>query len=197
MPFERPDLLSATHPSDHNAVRFMGQTERAHDLMTTKYENLARKKARKKEKAAKKAAKASMEAKARGSTIRSNGGGHQLAYYEDGVYDPYYTQAVGPDGRRSRSSYAHSAAFLLPVPIFFGVGMYAYGGCVSAGGLMVDSRGGCGGVRYFISHILPFVYCILTSASSFSVVQAVAAQEAVVAMVGVAAATMEVVSSFR
>jgi len=151
MPFERPDLLSATHPSDHNAVRFMVQTERTHKLMTAKYENLAKKKAKESEKAAKKAAKAAMEAKARGSSIRSNGGGHQHAYYEDGVYDPYYAQVVGPDGRSSRSSYAHNAAFLLPVPIFFGVGMYAYGGglggCVSPGAGIVDSRGGCGSVR--------------------------------------------------
>ena len=196
MPFERPDLLSATHPSDHNAVRFMAQTAHAHSLMTTKYENLAKKKARKKEKAAKKAA-ASMEAKARGSTIRSNGGGHQLAYYEDGVYDPNYTQAVGPDGKRSRSSYAHSAAFLLPVPLFFGVGLYAYGGCVSAGGLMVDSRGGCGGVRYFLLFSLSFI-ASLTSVSSFSVLQAVAAQEAVaVLVVRVAAVTRGAVSSFK
>jgi len=150
MPFERPDLLSATHPSDHNAVRFMAQTERSHKLMATKYENLARKKTKEREKAAKKAAKAAMEAKACGSTIRANGAGHQHGYYEDGIYDPYYAQGVDPDGRRSRSSYAHSAAFLLPVPIYFGAGMYAYGGClgcVSAGGAMVDSRGGCGSVR--------------------------------------------------
>jgi len=149
MPFERPDLLSATHPSDHNAVRFMAPTERSHKLMTMKYEDLAKKKAKEKEKASKKAAK---EAKARGSTIPENGGGYQHGYYGDGVYDPYYAQGVvGPDGRRSRSSYAHNAAFLLPVPIFFGVGLYAYGGgfggCVAAGGAMVDSRGGCGGVR--------------------------------------------------
>jgi hypothetical protein len=132
----------------------MAQTERSHKLMTTKYENLAKKKAKEKEKAAKKAAKAAMEAKARGSTTHSNGAGYQHAYY-DGAYDPYYAQGVvGPDGRRSRSSYAHNAAFLLPVPIFFGAGMYAYGGglggCVSAGGAMVDSRGGCGSVRSFI-----------------------------------------------
>jgi len=142
MPFERPDLLSATHPSDHKAVRFMAQTERSHALITTRYENLAKKKAKKREKAAKKAA---MEAKARGSTIPANGTGYQHGYYEDGVYDSYYAQGVGPDGRRSRSSYAHNAAFL------FAVGMYAYGGglggCVSASGAMVDSRGGCGSVR--------------------------------------------------
>jgi hypothetical protein len=152
MPFERPDLLSATHPSDHNAVRFMAQTERSHKLMTMKYEDLAKKKAKEKEKAAKKAKKATMEAKARGSTIPASGAGYQHGYYGDGVYDPYYAQGVvGPDGRRSRSSYAHNAAFLLPVPIFFGAAMYGYGGglggCVAAGGGMVDSRGGCGGVR--------------------------------------------------
>ncbi|KIM42763.1 hypothetical protein M413DRAFT_123346 [Hebeloma cylindrosporum] len=160
MPFERPDLLSATHPSDHNAVRFMAQTERAHKLMTMKYENVAKKKVKEREKAAKKAAKAAMEAKARGSAIRSSGAGHQHGYYADGFYDPYYAQSVGPDGRRSRSSYAHTAVFLLPVPIFFGAGMYAYGGgvggCVSADGGMVDSRGGCGSVRLIYLFYSPF-----------------------------------------
>jgi hypothetical protein len=147
MPFERPDLLSATHPSDHNAVRFMAQTERSHKLMTTKYENLAKTKAKEKEKVEKKAAKADMETKARGSTVRANGAGHQHGYNEDSIYD---AQGVGPDGRRSSSSYEHNAAFLLPVPIFFSAEMYSYGGglrgCVAAGGTMVDSRGGCGSV---------------------------------------------------
>ncbi|KIM34780.1 hypothetical protein M413DRAFT_14913 [Hebeloma cylindrosporum] len=140
MPFERPDLLSATHPSDHNAVRFMAQTERAHKLMTMKYESLAKKKVKERQKAAKKAAKAAMEAKARGSAIRSSGAGHQHGYYADGFYDPYYAQSVGPDGRRSRSSYAHTAVFLLPVPIFFGAGMYAYGGGVGGVALVAAAQ---------------------------------------------------------
>ena len=145
MPFERPDLLSATHPSDHNAVRFMAPTERNHKLMTTKYENLAKKKVKEKEESEK---KADTEAKARGSIVRANGVGHQHGYNEDSVYD---AQGISPDGRRLGSSYAHNAAFLLPVPIFFSAEMDSYGGrlrgCVAAGGTMVDSRGGCGNVR--------------------------------------------------
>ena len=51
VPYDRPDLLSATHPSDHNAVRFAAKTERMHKLTTAKYENLARKQQRRKAKA--------------------------------------------------------------------------------------------------------------------------------------------------
>ncbi|KDR74375.1 hypothetical protein GALMADRAFT_280353 [Galerina marginata CBS 339.88] len=160
MPFDRPDLLSATHPSDHNAVRFVAATERAHKITTQRYENLARKKQKEQEKAAKKAAKLDVEsAKTRrysnaSSSSTTNG---EKSKHEEADYDAYHNH----DGRLNRSSSSrntsHDMAFLVPVPIFFGTGL-AFGagaglGCVGTGGFVspvggcsnCGSAGGCGG----------------------------------------------------
>lgn len=128
VPFDRPDLLSSTHPSDHNSVHFVPKTERAHRVMTRRYENLAKKKAKQREKAEKKAAKL-----AAAGGVGGSGGGNRWG------------------GNRPGSRWEHDAAFLVPVPIFFGSAalaggaIVASGGCV-AGGDVVGSMGGCSSV---------------------------------------------------
>jgi hypothetical protein len=44
LPFDRPDLLSATNPSGHNAVRFTPQTQRARVINLVLYVRMAMKK---------------------------------------------------------------------------------------------------------------------------------------------------------
>lgn len=134
MPFDRPDLLSATHPSDHNAVRFVAQNERAHRITTLRYENLAKKKQKEREKAAKKEAKA-----------LSRGVDGRLGSEVNGVsYIQRRDQPAGAQNRSSASRYAHDATpFLVPVPIFFGGGLpIGVAACVAAGGLTASSAGG-------------------------------------------------------
>jgi hypothetical protein len=44
LPFDHPELLSATHPSDHNAVHFIPQTQRARVINLALYARMAMKK---------------------------------------------------------------------------------------------------------------------------------------------------------
>jgi len=133
VPFDRPDLLSATHPSDHNAVRFKQVSSVTHTLMNARYVNLKKQKDKEAMKAAKRAAK--VEAEGRGLGL------HPPHAYRDG-------EVVDSRGRRvysdTYSPYMYGAPFLLPVPIYYGGGV---GGCVSSCGTHVESggAGGCGG----------------------------------------------------
>jgi hypothetical protein len=67
------------------------------------------------------------------------------------------------------------------VPIFIGLGTYAYGGsgCVAPDGNVVDSRAGCGSVRCSF-FVFPLAYPISRFPTSFSVLQVHAPQELVV-----------------
>ncbi|KAF8185116.1 hypothetical protein BJ912DRAFT_1060663 [Pholiota molesta] len=121
MPFDNPDLLSATHPSDHNAVRFQSANSRAHARATKRYEQLARTKERERHKAAEKARKKAAKAGAAGAAAHEHGERRRLD---------------------SRDIYNHQSAFLTPIPLYYGPSYDRYGGCVG-GGTMVSYRGGC------------------------------------------------------
>ncbi|KAF8905840.1 hypothetical protein CPB84DRAFT_1960342 [Gymnopilus junonius] len=96
LPYDRPDLLSATHPSDHNAVRFAAKTEDMHEATTKKYKDLAiKKKFAKLRKAQEDAAMA-----AKGQQGKTG----------------------GKYGNEKSQVYDHEFAFLVPVPIFFPAG---------------------------------------------------------------------------
>jgi hypothetical protein len=142
LPFNRPDLLSATHPSDHNAVHFQSKNKDAQKFTMRKYESLARKRDQDIQKAAKKAAK-------------------QAAKDNSGKVDknrPVYLSTLEPPhlltspkirtsrdqnlGTNARSPYRYGSPFLVPVPLFFG-GDVRLGGCV-AGGSVIDPSGACG-----------------------------------------------------
>ena len=128
VPFDRPDLLSATHPSDHNAVRFKQASSVSHKLMDARYANLKKQKDKEAKKAAKKAAK-----------LEAEGRLHPPHTYSDG-------KVVDSRGRFSYtySPYMYGAPLLLPVPMYYGGGV---GGCVSSCGTHVNSggAGACGG----------------------------------------------------
>ena len=140
LPFNRPDLLSATHPSDHNAVHFQTRSKDAHKLAMRKYENLARKKEQDIQKAAEKAAK-------------------QAAKESSGKVDkkrPVYLSTLNPPhlqtvddirdrkfGTNVRSPYGYEFPFLVPVPIFLG-DRVGSGGCVP----VINPPGGYGGGRF-------------------------------------------------
>ncbi|KAF8165958.1 hypothetical protein B0H34DRAFT_648995 [Crassisporium funariophilum] len=115
LPFNRPDLLSATHPSDHNAVRFASQSIRAHSFTRARYEKLARKKQILARKAAQKAAK---NGGLRGPHSRSTGSAYEQTFL---IPVPiFFAPGLGAGA---------------------GVGYVA---CV-AGGTSVNPAGGCGG----------------------------------------------------
>jgi hypothetical protein len=125
VPYDRPDLLSATHPSDHNAVLFLPSNEQAHKRMAKRYEKLKQEKEKQAQKVAKQALK--LEAEGRGGGLH-----HPHAYslsrrgYDDRNMSPYFY-----------------GAFLLAVPMYFVVG--GLSGCVATDGHIYSSPGGCGG----------------------------------------------------
>ncbi|CAA7259398.1 unnamed protein product [Cyclocybe aegerita] len=132
LPYDRPDLLSATHPSDHNAVRFTAKSETMHRNMSARYESLRRKKEKEARSAAKKALK-------------------QEGQVAPTLNAPHLPRVPGGNtngtsnakDKRNDNFYWYGAAFLVPVPIFFAAG--AVGGCIAAGGTHVTGTGGCGG----------------------------------------------------
>ena len=145
LPFNRPDLLSATHPSDHNAVHFQTRSKLDHKLAMHKYESLGRKKEHDIQKAAEKAAKQAAK-DSRGKVNKSR---------------PVYLSTLNPPhlqtsadirtaldrnfGANARSPYGYGYRFpfLVPVPLFFGEGV-GLGGCVAADGFLIDASRGCG-----------------------------------------------------
>ena len=150
LPFNRPDLLSATHPSDHNAVHFQSTSERAHKLAMRKYENLPRKREQDTQKAAEKAEKQLEAAKDNHGKVDI-----KRPAYLSTVQPPHLqtSSQIRASRDRNRGSnarspygygYGYGFPFLVPVPIFFGedVGL---GGCVAGGGSLIDSSGACGG----------------------------------------------------
>lgn len=152
LPFNRPDLLSATHPSDHNAVHFQSKSKVAHKLATRKYESLARKREHDMQKAAEKAAK---------QAAKDNSGkvDRKRPVYLS-TLDPPHLQ-TSPRNRNSRDQnsnerslygygyggygygFGYPFPFLVPVPLFYdgGIGL---GGCVATGGSVIDPAGPCG-----------------------------------------------------
>ena len=147
LPFNRPDLLSATHPSDHNAVHFQSKSKHNHKLAMRKYESLARKREHDIQKAAEKAVK---------QTAIDNSGKvdkNRPIYFS--TLDPPHLQTF-PQIRTSRDQnfgsnarspygygYGYGFPFLVPVPIFFGEGV-GLGSCVAENGSLIDSSGACG-----------------------------------------------------
>lgn len=133
LPVDRPDFLSATHPSDHNAVRFQPSSESAHKKATKRYEQLAKKKLKEREKAIKKATK---DGKLQGAV----------------VLPPHLQQERR--AQDARNAYMYDTAFLVPVPLYYygaafiggGIIGGGIGGCVAGGGF-ANNAGGCATVR--------------------------------------------------
>ena len=139
LPFNRPDLLSATHPSDHNAVHFQTRSKHAHKLAMRKYESLARKKEQDLQKAAEKAAK---------QTVKDSSGKvdkKQPVYLS--TLNPPHLQTFDDIRDRNltnaRSPYGYEFPFLVPVPIFLGERVGS-GGCVP----VINPPGGYGSGRF-------------------------------------------------
>ena len=156
LPPDRSDLLSATHPSDHNAVQFVAANERAHKVAVRRYESMIKKK----EKAAKKAEKlapnsgtglsratssagvANFQSTGRRSSIfRSRS--ESVPAYSYGSRDPANVP-LSPDEvrRRDRNAARHDPAFLVPVPIFF-LAPNITTACVATGAHEVNPLAGC------------------------------------------------------
>jgi hypothetical protein len=151
LPFDRPDLLSATHPSDHNAVHFQSTNKQAHNVAMRKYENLARKRDHDMQKTAAKAVK---------QAAKDNSGkvDRKRPVYLSTLHPPHLQtsprirtsreQIFGINATRSPYGYdggygyGYGYPFLVPVPIFFGGGVGL--GCVAAGGSVIDPVGACG-----------------------------------------------------
>ncbi|KAF8189720.1 hypothetical protein BJ912DRAFT_1058966 [Pholiota molesta] len=156
MPFDRPDLLSATHASDHNAVRFQSTNSRAHARATKRYEQLARTKERERQKAAEKARKKAAKAGAVGAAL-----GAGTAHMERRRVD-------------SRDMYNHQSAFLVPIPLYYGPLFVGTGGCVG-GGTVVSYAGGMQTVLVVQAGVLVGVGQRLEAADVVGVVAVVAA----------------------
>ena len=146
LPFNRPDLLSATHPSDHNAVHFQARNPTTHRLATLMYDNLARQKEREAQKAAEKAAKKAAKARSDSTNLRRS-------VSLPTILPPHTPRLPTGAERRSTSRrviYGYETPFLVPVPLIFGaglglgVGAAAFLGCVAYGGYLIGPSGSCG-----------------------------------------------------
>ncbi len=130
VPYDRPDLLSATHPSDHNAVRYTSSTESVHKRMTRRYDAMLKEKEHKAKKAAEKAARRDEEGKGLGLNQPHN----------------YYKSRTTRD-TEDRHYYG---AFIVPVPIGFVsaescVAGYPSSSIYPSGRCGGGCSGGCGG----------------------------------------------------
>jgi len=129
VPYNRPDLLSATHPSDHNAVRYTPSTESVHKQMMRRYDEVLKEKERKAKKAAEKAARRDLEGKGIGLDQPHN-------YYQSRTT----TTTRGIDASEERPYYY--GAFIVPVPI----GFVSAESCVAGyPGSSIHPPGSCGG----------------------------------------------------
>src|SRR5260221_3367719 len=116
VPENRPDLLSATHPSDHNAVRFLPQDEHMCKQVERNYEKLKAEKE-------KQAERRLTELHSQGEAARG--------------YQPH-----APPVNPSSGSSNYSGTFLVAVPFSAdAVGV----GCISAETRYIHSFGSCGG----------------------------------------------------
>ncbi|KAF8967533.1 hypothetical protein BDZ97DRAFT_1916819 [Flammula alnicola] len=124
---DRPDLLSATHPSDHNAVRFIAENARAHRLNTLRYAQLSLDKTRAAEKAAKKTAK--QEAKGYPGTAHSR------------LHAARCSRSGNRPAFQPSRDHTYDTPFLVPVPLYYSTGPPL--GCVAVGGSAVNPVAGC------------------------------------------------------
>ena len=130
LPFNRPDLLCATHPSDHNAVHFQSTSPDANKRAIARYQNLARQKEREAQKAAEKARKKANGARQRSVSLP--------------VLLPPHAPHLQTPGRISTSRaplYSYGTPFLVPVPLYVGAGL---AGCVAPDTGVINPSGSCG-----------------------------------------------------
>ncbi|KAF8816814.1 hypothetical protein BYT27DRAFT_7333232 [Phlegmacium glaucopus] len=134
LPFNRTDLLSATHPSDHNAVHFQSKEERRKKHAREAYKHLVTQKKEEAMKAAEKAARKA--AKAQGSSAR----GRTVSL--PATLPPHAprleTSSPGTPGTSKASLNAYPMPFLIPVPISYGWG------CVAPDVYVINPSGSCG-----------------------------------------------------
>ncbi|PPQ83878.1 hypothetical protein CVT24_006423, partial [Panaeolus cyanescens] len=150
---ERADAMSATHPSDHNAVRFANKgiiTARGldlgkyrHERMSKKYDSLLKQRRKRAEKLEKK--RASLNKKA-AKAAGAGGSGLDVGGLPKAPHAPGNTSST-----RDRNGAAYSpydAVFLAPIPLFYGPGMMyggPIGGCAAYyGGYVATPVSGCG-----------------------------------------------------
>jgi hypothetical protein len=131
----RPDLLSATHPSDHNAVRFIPQTQRARVINLALYASMARKKSKATLKSPKKPVNRPPQGP--GSSPPGNPSSARL--------------------QRSRSTFTHDATpFLVPIPTYYAPGVVIGAADCVADGHSLQPAGGCCSVCLYFIHEMFF-----------------------------------------
>ena len=143
LPFDRPDLLLATHPSDHNAVRFIPQTQRARVITLALYARMGLKK----RKAALKSPKKPVN-RGPGSSPPGN-----------------------PSSARSqRFTFTYDATpFLVPIPTYYAPGVVIGAADCVADGHSLQPAGGCGSVcPYFIHKVYFFKFILQCISGSTS-----------------------------
>ncbi|KAH9483132.1 Glycine-rich domain-containing protein 1 [Psilocybe cubensis] len=124
-PITRLDVLAATHPSDHNTVRFIAKNKREHKVALRKYESLKKKK----------------EKEHKLQSVKNESSDIPTANRRD-------EKAISDDSVDGESKFRNYAAhdmipFLVPVPMFYFGGELPSGeACVATGGLAGFIAGG-------------------------------------------------------
>ncbi|KAF9034118.1 hypothetical protein BJ165DRAFT_1514086 [Panaeolus papilionaceus] len=147
---DRPDAMIATHPSDHNAVRFTSKGVIAgdgfdvgryrHERMSKKYDSLMkqrRKRAEKLEKRKKLLDQKVAKAGASGFTVSGVSKGPHSAELNNSA-----SASSRERDRNGTATYSpYDIVFLAPIPLYYG----AIGGCVPHdGGAVYNPTSGCG-----------------------------------------------------
>lgn len=99
VPYDRSDLLSATHPSDHNVVNYTPLTISAHTRMIYQYNEMLKEKEQQAKKAAEKTARK----------------GRDLGLNQPHCYD--HCRSSSTDDNWSERHHDFFSTFIVPVPI--------------------------------------------------------------------------------
>lgn len=142
LPFNRPDLLSATHPSDHNAVHFQSRNEHTHKVAAAMYTNLGRQKKRRAQKAAKKALKQAAKSQANGTRQRAVSLPALLPPHAPRFQNAPRLQTSGTVSTSRLPLWTYATPFLIPVPIILGSSLVT--SCMALDGNVIGPSGSCG-----------------------------------------------------
>lgn len=154
VPADREDSMAATHPSDHNAVRFAPRTEQMHEFAKKRYEGHVRR-IRKKQQEMQRAADKRASKIQRQPSGGSVGRRISLGSFSDEKKSEKGAVPLSPsaptNGKRNDTnpqyygSY-HDAAFLIPVPLYYNSAGFVGAGCVSDPTFVRDVAGSCSSV---------------------------------------------------
>lgn len=160
-------LARATHPSDHNAVRFAARNESVHAHARTKYDAHVRRVRKKQDEMQRAKGKSAVRVQMQASigpasaTSGSAGSGSLSRRLSMRSFSSVFSEktligtALPQNGEKQqdsglRYSPVHDVAFLVPIPLYFNASHSVPGGCVSEATYITDTSGSCTNVSVIL-----------------------------------------------